>query len=560
MVAFHRMPSLRHQQYRTEFRLRASDEKASARNPLRFAAVLALPLLVAACASDPAPAPTTPVGANDFETTIARLEKLDPQSPEALNARLEYADFLSGAPSDAASNPAGADCRKRLDASQAQYDVLGARPAVRVLLPLGPARLADTAYKIHAARADCDAASRQNELQQALEAARDGTKLYREAMDYQSAAVMQFNIAATEHDLGVEAAAVGALKDSIAMDREFGFRDDAEDNVRLLLAWTKAADDDAAVAEAMKDFPARTLAFKFDWPGKQADVAIAADDLSLVNGKTVHSHGTINLERKIDAASRDFTVTNTPGFAQYQLGDWPADAKGGEWLMFYFLASNLMQTPSIKVAHAGDFEAVTDAKDFGSQLAVRVSARMDQIPSQSDLASASATDRDVKAAFSPEFVEYAAEQDYGIETGAWIGAKLTQGTWYQMTTPMFLPALGLGHYMVNQDITFAFTRQLPCTADAPSHLCAEIVLRATPKADDLKQTIGQMRSQLKLSADQTMQYWAQSYIRLVVDPATLLPYVRDVRQSWFCRLSGATDGKNGPIIEQMRAVSTVTYH
>jgi hypothetical protein len=518
--------------------------------------LLAVPLLLlAACASDPAP---PPVGAGDFETTIARLEKLDPQSPEALNARLEYADFLSDAPSDASSSSAGGDCRRRLDAARDEFDILAARPAVRVLLQLGPARLANAEYKIHAARADCDPANRQRELQQALEAARGGVSLYREAMDYQSAAVMQFNIATTEHDLGEEAAAVGALKDAIAMDREFGFRDDAEDNERLLLTWTKAADVEAGVAAAMKDFPARTLAFKFDWSGRQADVAVAADDLSLVEGKPVHSHGAISLARKIDAASRDWAVTNNPGFAQYQLGDWPTDAKGGEWLMVYFLASALMQTPSIKVAHGGDFQAVTDAKNFGSQLAVRVSARMDQLPSQSDLASVSATERDMKAAFSPEFIQDSAALDYGIETGAWIGAKLTQGTWYQMATPLFLPALGLGHYMVNQDITFAFTRELPCTAGG--HLCAEIVLRATPKAEDLKQAIAQMRSQLKFPASQSLHYWAQTYIRLVVDPATLLPYVRDVRQSWFCRLTGAPDGKNSPIIEQMRAVSTVTYH
>jgi hypothetical protein len=558
MVAFHRMPTLRHQQYRTEFRLRASAQKAAAGHSLRFAAALAVPLLAAACASDPAS--VTPVGANDFETTIARLEKLDPQSPEALNARLEYADFLADPPADPSSSAAGGDCRKRLDAAQAQFDVLAARPAVRVLLLLGPARLANIAYKIHAARADCDPANRRSELQQALEAARGGVTLYREAMDYQSAAVMQFNIATAEHDLGEEAAAVGALKDAIAMDREFGFRDDAEDNERLLLRWTKAADDDAAVATVMKDFPARTLAFKFDWSSRQADVAVAADDLSLVEGKLVQSHGAIHIERKIDAASRDWTVTNNPGFAQIQLGDWPAGARGGQWLAFYFLATALMQAPSIKVTHGGDFNAVTDAKTFGSKLALRVSARMDQIPSQSDLASVSATERDMKAAFSPEFVQDSAALDYGMETGAWIGAKLIQGTWYQMTTPLFLPALGLGHYMVNQDITFAFTRELPCTADAPGHLCAEIVLRATPKAEDLKQTISQMGSQLKFSASQSLHYRAQSYIRLVVDPVTLLPYVRDVRQSWFCRLTGATDGNNNPIIEQLRAVSTVTYH
>jgi hypothetical protein len=371
---------------------------------------------------------------------------------------------------------------------------------------------------------------------------------------------MQFNVAVTEHDLGDEAAAMRELQSAIAMDREFGFRDDAEDNERLLLGWTKAADVEAGLAAAMKDFPARTLEFKFDWSGRQADVAIAADDLSLVDGIPVQSHGAISLERKIDAASRDWAVTNNPGFAQYQLGDWPAGGNGGEWLMFYFLASALMQSPSITVAHGGDFKAVTDAKTFGSQLAVRVSARMDQIPSQSDLASVNATERDMKAAFSPEFVQDSAALDYGIETGAWIGAKLTQGAWYQMTTPLFLPALGLGHYMVNQDITFAFTRELPCTADAPSHLCAEIVLRATPKAEDLKQAIGQMGAQVKLSASQSLHYWAQTYIRLVVDPATLLPYVRDVRQSWFCKLNGAIDPKSDPIIEQMRAVSTVTYH
>jgi len=554
------MPTLRHQQYRTEFRLRPSVQKASERSSLRFAFVLALPLLAAGCAADPASAPAAPVGANDFETTIARLEKPDPQAPEALNARLEYADFLSDAPADTAANPAGGNCHKRLDAAQAQLDILAARPAVRVLLLLGPARLANIAYKLHAARADCDAASRQSELQQVLVEARKGARLYRKAMDYQSAAVMQFNVAVTEHDLGQEAAAVGALKDAIAMDREFGFRDDAQDNVRLLLRWTKAAADDAAVVEAMKDFPARTLAFKFNWSSKQADVATAADDLSLVDGKLVQSHGAITLERKIDAAWRDSTVTNTPSFAQYQLGDWPAEAKTGQWLMFYFLASALMQAPSIKVTYGGDFEAVTDAKNFGSQLATRVSMRMEQIPSQSDLASVNATERDMKAAFSPEFVQDSAALDYGIETGAWIGAKLTQGVWYQMTTPMFLPALGLGHYLVNQDITFAFTRQVPCTADVPSHLCAEIVLRAAPKPDDLKQAIGQMSSQAGLSSSQSVHYWAQTYIRLVVDPATLLPYVRDVRQSWFCRLNGPLDPKNGPLIEQMRSVSTVTYH
>lgn len=560
------MSSLRFQQYRTEFRLRASDQKASARNPLRGALVLAAGLVAAACVPDSAPvtAPPAPVGAADFETAIARLEKPEPQSPEALNARLEYADFLSDIPSDSSSGgPSSSDtaaCRKRLDAAQAQYDILAARPAVGVLLLLGPARLANTAYKIHAARADCDPENRQGELQQALEAARSSTALYRQGMDYQSAAVMQFNVAATEHALGDGAAAEHELQAAIAMDREFGFRDDAQDNERLLLRWTNALADDAAVAAAMKDFPARTMEFKFGWAARDADVAIAADDVSLVDGKLVQSHGAISLVRKITAGSPDWTVTNEPGVAQYQLGDWPADAKEAQWATFFFLASGLMQAPGVKIAHNGNFDAVSDAKDFGNGLALRVSSRLGQLPSQGDPAAMAATARDVKAAYSPEFVETSAALDYGIETGTWIGAKLTQGTWYQMTTPLFLPSLGLGHYLVNQDITFAFTREVPCTADAPSRLCAEIVLRATPTADDLKQTINAVHTQFKLPASRSLHYWAQTYIRLVVDPATLLPYVRDIRQSWFSRLDTADGVRSDSLSEQIRAVSTVSYH
>jgi tetratricopeptide (TPR) repeat protein len=513
--------------------------------------------MLAACASDPAPvAAPGPVGAADFETTIARLEKPEPQSPEALNARLEYADFLSDIPAGAGSD----DCRKRLDAAQAQFDILTARPAVRVLLLLGPARLANTAYKIHAARADCDPANRQGELQQALEAARSGAALYREAMDYQSAAVMQFNVAATEQELGEDAAALRELRAAIALDREFGFRDDAEDNMALLLRWTHADDSDTALAAAMKDFPARSLEFMFGWSAKDADVAIAADDVSLVEGKPIQSQGTISLARKITAGASDWTVTNEPGFAQYQLGDWPADEKRVQWAMFFFLASDLMQAPGIRIAHNGNFGAVTDARDFGNRLAMRVSTRLDQLPSLSDAATMAATARDVKAAYSPEFVEASAALDYGIETGTWIGAKLTQGTWYQMTTPLFLPALGLGHYLVNQDVTFAFTREVPCTAAAPDHLCAEIVLRATPTADDLKQTMQAVKDQFKLPASRAFHYWAQTYIRLVVDPATLLPYVRDIRQSWFSRMDPGEGARDELIIEQTRAVSTVSYH
>src|SRR5579863_9626120 len=246
-------------------------------------------VLVAACAPDLPPAPPRLAVPSDFESTIARLDARDPQAPEALNARLEYADFLSGS--------GASDCGKRLDGAQAQLDALSARPALGVVLPFGRAKLKSAEYKIHSARADCDAARREAELKQSLDAARDAVGLYRDALDYQSAAIMQFNTAAAEHDLGDQAGAVSALQAAIEMDREYGFREDAEDNIRLLQHWRGEDESDAKVAALMKDFPARTAEFKFDWPESEADVAIDASDANLAAGSVVRSHGAIMLKR-----------------------------------------------------------------------------------------------------------------------------------------------------------------------------------------------------------------------------------------------------------------------
>src|SRR5215469_8066890 len=183
----------------------------------RLPLAVALAVMAAACApqtdSMPDPvkasaAPARPVTAQDFEAQVARLEQRDPQSPEAISARLQYADFLiEGTEVNATEakgtevKEIGGDCGKRLDGAQAQLDAATARPALDVLLPLGRARVANGEYKLHIARAACagDAHRRQGELRQALDAAREAGGLYRDGLDYQSAVVMQFNVAAAEH-------------------------------------------------------------------------------------------------------------------------------------------------------------------------------------------------------------------------------------------------------------------------------------------------------------------------------------------------------------------------
>jgi tetratricopeptide (TPR) repeat protein len=521
--------------------------------PHRLLLIAAAIMVVGAAACAPMPVPAVPnkdIKAIDFEAAISRLEKDDPQSPEALNTRLEYADFLS--------EPAGDDCQQRLTAAQSQVDTVTGRPAINVL-PLGPARIANVEYKIHLARTTCggDQPPLKSELQQALESAQHAVDLYRNALDYQSAAIMQFNVAATYHELGDVDDAVSALESTIAMDREYGFRQDAEDNNRLLLSWKGGAASDSDVAALMTDFPARSAEFRFHWSSTDADVAVSVDDINMFDGKVIRSRGSVGLKHHVRADPMGWTVSNDPGNGIYDLGEWPADARKLQWSTMYFIASALLQAPSIKIGRDGDFNSVADPQAFGATLAVEVSAKIGEIPSDNDSETADATMRDLKAAFSPNYVESSAMQNYGIETGTWIGAKLGQGVWYQMSTPLFLPALGLGHYLVNHDISFAFTRQVPCTTESSALLCAEIVIHATPNANDLKSTLEEVNQQLRLPNKQSLHYLSVTDIRLVIDPDTLLPHVCDTRQYWYALKGG---GSADPIIESVRTVSTSVYH
>jgi hypothetical protein len=188
-----------------------------------------------------------------------------------------------------------------------------------------------------------------------------------------------------------------------------------------------------------------------------------------------------------------------------------------------------------------------------------VAAKIGIISSGSDAEPADATLRDLKAAFSADFIESRAMQDYGMETGTWIGAKLEQGVWYQMSTQLFLPGLGLGHYLIDHDVSFAFTRQVPCTSDPSAHLCAEIVMHAIPIANDLKSALQDLSQQLKFSNRQALHHVSVTDIRLVIDPDTLLTYVCDTRQYWYSTLVGSPQ-KGDPIIESIRTVSTSVYH
>jgi hypothetical protein len=526
---------------------------------LRYPFLITLALAVCVPQARAAPATTAPAGAADFEAAIAQLEQPDPQAPQALNARLQYADFLADSTTDSASG----DCHARLDAAQAQLDVLAARPAVNVLLPQGPARLANDAYKIHAARAECDAAQRSDELYKALDAARDAARLYRDALDYQSAAIMQFNVAATLHALNDNQAAIIALQTVIAMDREFGFQGDAQDNIRLLQHWLGEDESDAKIAELMKDFPARTAELKFAWGPSDAQMDIAATETNLTAAQIVQSSGTIALQRHVRQDRMGWVVSyDTAAKASLDLGNWPAN---GDIPLQRFtadlLAIALLETPNYKATSTGDFDEVRNPDSFSKALSAEVSTAFGTVvPGEGENAGTSKMlAQNLKTVLQPGYIEDNTAQKHALETATWAGAKLEQGVWYQMTAPLLLPGMGLGQYfLVTHNIAFSYARAVPCTPQDAAASCAEIVVHATPEPGDFAKAHVQMSSLFHMPDFDALHYWSSINMRLVVRPDTLAPVLSDMRKSWYVTVDGPL--KRDPVISSERVVTTTAYH
>ena len=525
---------------------------------------IALVLTGGLLAASPAGAATPQTAsAADFEAAIARLEQRDPQDPQALNARLQYAGFLTDSATDAKGGAKGGDCHARLDAAQAQLDAVVARHAALVVLPLGPAQLQGGAYNIHAARADCDAASREQELNKALDAARGAARAYRDGLDYQSAAIMQFNIAATLHALGDNDAAITALQTTIATDREFGFRDDAEDNIRTLQHWQGGDESDAKIAELMKDFPARTAEFKFAWAESDALMDITATETNLTGGDIVQSTGQIALQRTVRHDRPGWAVHyDTSAKANLDLGRWPASPDILlQRFSAYLLTLAVLETPDYSVNLTGDFDAVKNPDKFSAALSAEIAGSFGTaVPVEGANAGTSkALAQNLKTVLKPGFVEAITAQKHALETATWAGAKLEQGAWYQMQAPLLLPGLVLGQYfLVTHDIAFSYARQVACTHDDTAKSCAEIVIHATPEPKDMARAHVEMSSMFHMPNFDALHYWSSIDMRLVVKPATLEPAVSDMRKSWYAFVDGSP--KFDPAISSERVVTTMSYH
>ena len=482
--------------------------------------------------------------ANDFAATIARIKQTDSASPALLNAQLAYGEFLL--------SRAHSPCAQRVVLAQEQLGSVDASLERRVMFPDGWARAADLEYRLHLERADCGSkADRRDDLLAAAAAARRAVELYRNSFDYESMVIMQFDVGVTLHRLGEDTAALAALQTALDMDREYGFEDDARQNYKLLLTWRGQPADSAQVAALMRDFPKRQALLEFAWHASDAQVTVEQRRTMLEDDRVVHSRAAATFERRTAAQpGGGWTVSYAHRLSRYDPGVWPSEVDPKKDPLV--LPPARLLSLEFKVSASGELQSVTDPDGF----AARLSARVDKLiragvpsPDRGHEALNEALDR-ASGALAPGLLEAGTAENYQLETAMWTGAKLEQGVWYELSAPLSLP--GMPQFVVQQRIEFAFTRMVPCTAGSATQTCVEIVLHATPD----KKSLNDVLTDIGDPEEPFVDYDTSTDARIVVDPATLLPYAREEQVYWFASLG---NGEGHAILESDHLVSTTRY-
>jgi hypothetical protein len=465
----------------------------------------------------------------------------DPNIPDALDRRLAYAQSLV--------ESKDGDCAARLDDAQTQRDIAASDPALDIVIGGGQARLANIDYRLHLGRAYCgsEAQPRKDELLAALDAALRAVSLYRDRYAYQAMVVMQYNVAVIQHRLGDQSKAMAALETAIGMDQDYGFATDAGENAGLLRRWK----GQPAASDAVPPLK-RSITLKFAWAPVDADVSIQADYADLIGKAVVHSAANTSLVRHIRPDQEDWIVSSDVADRHYEFADWSDHASPSLERTTVMLAAERMWSATLRIGASGDYKGVVDAGKTAGVLGGDIDLVTDDLKpaSEGKLDLTASLGRTVQLLARPDGLAARAAEDYTLGTAAWIGATLEQGVWYDMTASLFLPGMVI---LVDHDIQFAYSRPVTCTNGANEAACVEILVHATPNPDALRSKLTDVRQALRVRGD--VRYASSTDLRLVVDPARLLPYVSEARRHWYI----AIDGKGDPLIGSETVVSTYSY-
>jgi tetratricopeptide (TPR) repeat protein len=465
----------------------------------------------------------------EFQKALARLEQTEPKSPETLNDQLELATLLA--------TQSGAQCGPDLTQARSQLERLTAGDIAGIALPSGQARVADLEYRIHLGSAACaDESSRTPELLAAAAAAQRACELYRDAFDYRSMINMQFNVGFAHHEMQDLAGAVAALESAIALDREYGFLDDAQDNYATLVRWNAPPESQARAAALIRDFPRRSVTLKFGWHDSDAQITLDTQHLRMQADAVIEARQQSVVTEHVRAHGSAWRVTTEGDHSSYEFGAAADDDAVSQQLLMLF-ARDLPRRGDFEVTGTGAFDRSLYIGRLAEQLTTEVrSLESDRWGSDGSRHLAREVHSALGEALEPWVIDAKMAEAQSFETAAWIGATLEQGVWYDMQAPLFMP--GTAASVIMNRVEFSYTRPIACASASPEApgTCAEIIIQFAPADLALAAAVEHQRQVGHSPGGHQADYRGVTYLRLVTDPNTLVPY--SVERRRYSYLSG----------------------
>ena len=494
----------------------------------------------------------------EYRERIAALEAIDPQQPQALDARIDYARLLHGA--------SIADCLPELQTAELVLaPVLNADPSATLAWPDGPANAMSLLQTIRNTQGQCaeDEAGSRAAFESAIATGQRAVEMLRDNWDFEEMAIAQFNIAFARHELGDLEGALRDLEQVLAWDQEFGFREELESDFATLLRWRgagKDADPDE-VDRFVSSFNQIKARFEFAWKPHRSHWSTEAYRGSLKDGR--FAEVTTRYETRVDVRREgvDWVLETTlDAMPSFQASGAAATVNEKVQGM---IAGMTAATPELVIARDGSFKGLRNLDTHRAGLLQEVKrAIANSTPEGGTPPVADDIERMINAVLNPELLTTLAAAQWDIAVGAWIGGEFDHGDWYSLTFEEPLP--GFSEKPVSKTMTFKVSRWLPCGPGQPPE-CVEVLVRITPDSASLSQAIADFVGRIMPAATHSdmekailsVAYEFDMRYRIVTEPDTLLPW--SVEERKFLYASSIEKGKRIVQSRRDRTIETAHY-
>jgi hypothetical protein len=365
------------------------------------------------------------------------------------------------------------------------------------------------------------------ETEDARDKALQGLEVAVRQHDYDSEALLRFDVAHYSHLIQDEEDTVGYLESAIAVDDAHGLQADGDDNRQILANWAKAAADTLPAAPAHSP-----VTFRFQWHPATIDddstVVLTSYSSGAPVAKTFDQSHQELIEKRSDGGFRQ-SVKDVSIQSRSAFSDDDADAH-----LAHFVQEVGASIPPIDIAADGAFIGFSNYDGFIAHIREAADAFV-----RSEVAADSPRRADLEknlpkylaAKFSKASMENEEAENHALTTSIWIGSTLKVGQSMSMT--LSLPLQGVPNAVIKHQFAFRLDGTVACNEqDTATPHCVELEMEAQPQPAELTKIAATLAQQGK----GTLHYWSSLTQHLIVNPETMEGYGSESHRSYYLQL------------------------